>query len=237
MNDFTRVSSGINAKPVSYNDSLRAFMMSVYNHMATALAITGLIAYFVGTNTQIFQMFYGTPVIYVIMFAPVVLAMVFGAKVYTMSPKAAAIGLYSFAALMGISTAYIFMVYTAVSIASTFFMTASIFGGMSLYGYTTKKDLTSWGSFLVMGMFAAILVSVVNIFLKSPAISYAVSYVVVFLVIGLTAYDTQKLKQIHYQVSGDRTMVARASIAGAFSLYLDFLNLFIQLLRLFGNRK
>ena len=237
MKDFTRVSSGFDAKQVGYNESLRAFMMSVYNHMATALAITGLVAFLVGTNMQVFQLFYGTPMVYVIMFAPVILAMVFGAKIYTMSPKAATIGLYGFAAIMGLSTAYIFMVYTTTSIASTFFMTASIFGGMSLYGYTTKKDLTSWGSFLIMGMFAALLVSLVNVFLKSNALSYAISYAVVFLVIGLTAYDTQKLKHMHNQIAGDRTMVARAAIAGAFTLYIDFINLFIHLLRIFGNRK
>ena len=136
---------------------------------------------------------------------------------------------------MGLSMAYIFAIYTGASIARVFFITSSVFGGMSLYAYTTKKDLSSWGSFLFMGLLGIIIASVVNIFLKSAGLDFAVSVIGVLVFTGLTAYNTQRIKQTYYQLSGDS--LAKASIMGALSLYMDFINLFIIMLRLFGNRR
>ena len=145
--------------------------------------------------------------------------------------------LWIFAGLMGLSMASIFVIYTSTSIARVFFISASVFGAMSLYGYTTKKDLTALGSFLIMGLFGLIIASVVNIFLKSSALEFGLSLIGVFLFIGLTAYDTQRIKQNYYQFAGNKEMVAKSAVMGALSLYMDFINLFMMLLRFFGDRR
>ena len=144
---------------------------------------------------------------------------------------------WGFAALMGASLSWIFAVYTGVSIARVFFITAAVFGSMSLYGYTTKRDLTSMGSFMIMGLIGIIIASLVNLFLQSSALHFAISILGVIIFVGLTAYDTQRIKSIYYQVAGSGELAVKFSILGALSLYMDFINLFLQMLQFFGERK
>ena len=203
--------------------------------MAGALALSGLVAFFVGTNETLMSAIFGTPLAFVVMLAPIGFVWFYSARMHTMTLGGAQAGFWAFSALMGLSMAYIFAIYTGASIARVFFITASVFGSMSLYGYTTKKDLSGWGSFLIMGLFGIIIASLVNIFLKSSALDFAVSAIGVLVFVGLTAYDTQRIKQTYYQLSGDT--LAKASIMGALSLYMDFINLFMMMLRLFGNRR
>jgi FtsH-binding integral membrane protein len=144
---------------------------------------------------------------------------------------------WSYAALMGLSLSSLFLLYTGASIARVFFITSAVFGSMSLYGYTTKKDLTAMGSFLMMGLIGIIIASLVNMFLHSAAIQFAVSVLGVIIFVGLTAYDTQKIKAMYYELGGDNESASKGAIMGALTLYLDFINLFIMLLRFFGDRK
>lgn len=217
------------------DQGLKSYMLRVYNYMAGALGLSGVVAYMVGTNEVLMQAIFGTPLAFVVMLAPLGFVWFFSAKVHSMSVSAAQTCFWVFAGLMGVSIAYIFAVYTGASIARVFFITASVFGGMSLYGYTTKRDLSGWGSFLFMGLLGIIIASLVNIFLKSSALDFAVSIIGVLVFVGLTAYDTQRIKQTYYQLSGDT--LAKAAIMGALSLYMDFINLFMMLLRLFAERR
>lgn len=217
------------------DQGLKSYMLQVYNYMTGALALSGIVAYMVGTNETLMQAIFGTPLAFVVMLAPLGFVWFFSAKVHSMQVSTAQACFWAFAGLMGVSMAYIFAVYTGASIARVFFITASVFGGMSLYGYTTKKDLSGWGSFLFMGLLGIIVASLVNIFLKSSALDFAVSAIGVLVFVGLTAYDTQRIKQTYYQLSGDT--LAKASIMGALSLYMDFINLFMMLLRLIGDRR
>jgi FtsH-binding integral membrane protein len=183
------------------------------------------------------QAIFGTPLAYVVMFAPLVFVIFFGFKLNSMSSEKARGYLYFYAGLMGLSLATIFVVYTGASITRVFLITASTFGAMSLYGYSTKKDLTSFGSFLIMGLIGIMIASLVNIFLKSSGLDFAISLIGVFIFIGLTAYDTQRIKQTYYHFAGNDEMVSKMAVLGALSLYMDFINLFIMLLRFFGERK
>jgi FtsH-binding integral membrane protein len=214
---------------------LRQYMLRVYNYMTGGLAVTGIIAYVVGTNPAFLNAIYGTPLAWVVMFAPLALVMVFSFRLQKMSVAAAQAVFWAFAALMGLSISYIFAVYTGASIARVFFITAGTFAAMSLYGYTTKRDLTAMGSFLFMGLIGIIIASIVNIFLASSALTFAVSVIGVLIFTGLTAYDTQKIKSIYSELDGS-DIASKKAISGALTLYLDFINLFLMLLRLFGNR-
>ena len=233
-NKRTAQAAGFGAA-VYIDQGLRSYMLQVYNYMAGALGLSGLVAFFVGTNEALMHAIFGTPLAYVVMFAPVIFVWVYSSRIYTMSVSGAQAGFWAFAGIMGLSMAYIFAVYTGASIARVFFITASVFGGMSLYGYTTKKDLSSWGSFLFMGLLGVVLASLVNIFFKSSGLDFAISVIGVLVFTGLTAYDTQRIKQTYYQLGGD--MLAKASIMGALSLYMSFINLFMMMLRLFGDRR
>jgi uncharacterized protein len=214
---------------------LRQYMLRVYNYMTGGLAVTGIIAYVVGTNPTFLNAIYGTPLAWVVMFAPLVLVMVFSFRLQKMSVAAAQAVFWAFAALMGLSLSYIFAVYTGASIARVFFITAGTFAAMSLYGYTTKRDLTGMGSFLFMGLIGIVIASIVNIFLVSSALTFAISVIGVLVFTGLTAYDTQKIKSIYSELDAS-DVASKKAIMGALNLYLDFINLFIMLLRLFGNR-
>ena len=214
---------------------LRQYMLRVYNYMTGGLAVTGIIAYVVGTNPTFLNAVYGTPLAWVVMFAPLVLVMVFSFRLQKMSVGAAQAVFWAFAALMGLSISYIFAVYTGASIARVFFITAGTFAAMSLYGYTTSRDLTGMGSFLFMGLIGIIIASIVNIFLASSALTFAVSVIGVLIFTGLTAYDTQKIKSIYSELDAS-DIASKKAIMGALQLYLDFINLFLMLLRLFGNR-
>jgi FtsH-binding integral membrane protein len=221
-------------------------MLQVYNYMGAALALTGIIAMLTASSPALMSMLYVmkgnhiaglSPLGWIVSLAPLGLAIAFGAGINRMSTQTAQMLFWAYAALLGLSLSSIFARYTGESIARVFFITASLFGAMSLYGYTTKKDLTNFGSFLMMGLFGIIIASVINIFLKSSGIQFAVSILSVLIFTGLTAYDTQRLKEMYYQVSGSGELMSKVAIMGALSLYMDFINLFVQLLQFYGNRR
>jgi FtsH-binding integral membrane protein len=216
------------------DEGLRSYMLSVYNYMGLGLAITGLVAFMVASTPALYQPIFGTPLKWVVMLAPLGFVFFLGAKIQTMSVSAAQLTFWAFAAAMGLSLASIFLVFTGESIARVFFITAGTFGAMSLYGYTTKRDLSGWGSFLFMGLIGIIIAMVVNLFLASSALHFAISVIGVLVFTGLTAYDTQRIKEMYYEVDAS-DVVARKAIMGALSLYLNFINLFVMLLHLFGT--
>ena len=222
------------------DEGLRTYMLRVYNLMAVGLGITGVTAYgtyaYASSNPAFAQAIYGGPMKWVVMLAPLALVFFLSFRINSMSVSTAQTTFWGYAALLGVSLSSIFLVYTGQSITQTFFITATTFGAMSLYGYTTKKDLTSWGSFLFMGLIGILIASVVNIFLASSAMSFAISVIGVLVFTGLTAYDTQKIKEGYYEAD-DSDTAGRKAIIGALNLYLDFINLFIMLLRLFGDRR
>jgi uncharacterized protein len=225
------------------DEGLRSYMLKVYNYMGIGLVVTGLVAWFAnqaavadGQLTAWGELLYTSPLMWVVALAPLgfVLALSFG--INRMSAGTAQIVFWAFAAVMGLSLSSIFMVYTDASIAKVFFITAATFGAMSLYGYTTKRDLTGMGNFLFMGLIGLIIAMVVNIFLASSALQFAISAIGVLIFAGLTAYDTQQIKEMYFE--GDDTLVAgRKAIMGALRLYLDFINMFMFLLQFLGNRE
>ncbi|MGZ8408847.1 MAG: Bax inhibitor-1/YccA family protein [Hyphomicrobium sp.] len=220
---------------------LRAYMLRVYNYMSAGVALTGVVAYFTAqtamSNPAVAQALYQSPLKWVIMLAPLAFVMFLSFRVYKMSPAAAQIAFWAFAAVMGVSLSAIFLVFTGASIAQVFFVTAAAFASLSVYGYTTQKDLSGWGSFLIMGVVGIILAALVNIFLQSSGLMFAINVLGVLIFAGLTAYDTQQIKDGYYQVRGDSAMMAKSAIMGALSLYLDFINMFTSLLQLMGNRE
>ncbi len=230
------------------DEGLRQHMLRVYNYMASGLALTGIVAVviaqisFVPTAsgqlglTEIGYTLFATPMKWVVMLAPLGLVFFLSARLHKLQFGTAQTVFWIFSALMGMSLAIVFMIYTGASIARVFFITAGTFGAMSLYGYTTKKDLTNWGSFLFMGLIGIIIASVVNIFLASSALQFAISVIGVLVFVGLTAYDTQKIKN-EYAEHYDEDTAGKLAISGALRLYLDFINLFMMLLHLFGSRR
>jgi FtsH-binding integral membrane protein len=224
------------AAPVAVDrvdEGLRSYMLSVYNYMGLGLAITGLVAFLVASTPALYGPIFGTPLKWVVMLAPLGFVFFLGAKIRTMSVGAAQLTFWLFAAAMGLSLASIFLVFTGESIARVFFITAGTFGAMSLYGYTTKRDLSAWGSFLFMGLIGIIIAMLVNLFIASSALHFAISVIGVLVFTGLTAYDTQRIKEMYYELDG-ADVVARNAIMGALSLYLNFINMFVMLLHLFG---
>jgi FtsH-binding integral membrane protein len=218
-----------------YDEGLRKHMLSIYNYMASAVLLTGIVA-LVSASSGITQALVGTPLIWVVMLAPLgfVLAMSFG--LHKMNTATLNILFWAYATVMGVSMSTIFLVYTGQSIATTFFATAGAFAGLSLFGYTTKKDLSGFGSFLIMGVFGLIIAGVINLFLQSSAMSFVISGLGVLIFAGLTAYDTQRLKEEYAHLRGTE-YIGKAVIMGALSLYLDFVNMFMYLLRFLGNRE
>ncbi len=226
------------------DEGLRSYMLKVYNYMGIGLVVTGLVAWFAnqaavdasGQLTAWGALLYTSPLMWVIALSPLAFVLVLSFGINKLSVGAAQATFWAFAAIMGLSLSSIFMVYTDASIAKVFFITAATFGAMSLWGYTTKRDLTGMGSFLFMGLIGLIIAMVVNIFLQSSMLEFAISAIGVLIFVGLTAYDTQKIKE-SYSVSFGADVLAKGAIMGALSLYLDFINLFMMLLRLFGNRE
>jgi len=212
---------------------LRQYMLRVYNYMAGGLALTGLVAYVVAHSPALLGAIYGTPLQWVVMLAPLGIAFFFGFRIQSMSVTTAQALYWVFATLMGASIAFIFVVYTMESVARTFFITAGMFAAMSLYGYTTKRDLSGMGSFLFMGLIGLIIAMIVNIFLASSALQFAISVIGVLVFTGLAAYDTQRIKEWYVESDGG-DVVAKKAIFGALNLYLDFINLFLFLLRFLG---
>ena len=217
---------------------LRAHMNKVYALMSIGLFLTGGVAYIVGNNeTLVMSLFTGMSR-WVVMFAPLIVVFAMGSMINRLRASTAQLIFYGFSALMGLSISYIFMIYTSVSIAQTFLVTAIAFAGLSLYGYTTKRDISGMGSFLIMGVIGLIVASIINIWMQSPALMYAISILGVLIFAGLTAYDTQKIKNTYIQMArnGQSEWIEKSAIMGALSLYLDFLNMIMFLLHLFGNR-
>ena len=217
---------------------LRTHMNKVYALMSIGLFLTGGVAYIVGNNeTLVMSLFTGMSR-WVVMFAPLVVVFAMGSMINRLRASTAQLIFYAFSALMGLSISYIFMIYTSVSIAQTFLVTSIAFAGLSLYGYTTKRNISGMGSFLIMGVIGLIVASIVNIWMQSPALMYAISVIGVLIFAGLTAYDTQKIKNTYIQMAqnGQNEWIEKSAIMGALSLYLDFLNMFMFLLHLFGNR-
>jgi len=247
---------------VAVDEGLRAYMLQVYNYMAGGIALTGIVAYImfsyaVTTDpalaaktatgatlalhrgmylTPLGFAIYASPLKWVVMLAPLAFVFFLSFRIYNMSVSGAQIAFWLFAAAMGVSLSSIFLVYTGQSITQVFFVTAAAFGGLSLYGYTTRSDLSGWGSFLVMGLIGVILAALVNLFLQSSALQFAISVIGVLVFAGLTAYDTQQIKDNYYAVMGDAAAMTKGAIMGALNLYLDFINMFTSLLQLFGNR-
>ena len=237
MADYETIRAGrVGARPLAIDEGLRAHMNKVYGLMSVGMLLTGLVAWAVGSQPALIQAIFGTPLKWVVMFAPLVVVFAFGAMLNRMSAATAQLVFYAYAALMGLSISFIFAVYTGVSIAQTFLVTAIAFAGLSLYGYTTKRDLSGMGTFLLMGLIGLIVASIINIFLQSPGLYWAVSALGVLIFAGLTAYDTQKLKVMGEMApADDATAVRRGTILGALNLYLDFINLVLMMLRLFGG--
>jgi len=225
------------------DQGLRAYMLKVYNLMALGLAITGVAAY-LGFNfavqdnqlTQFGVLLFQSPLRWVVILAPLAAVFFLSFRINRMSVAAAQTTFWVYAALVGLSLASIFLIYTQSSITQTFFVTAASFGALSLFGYTTKRDLSAMGSFLIMGLFGLIIASLVNIFLASSALQFAISAIGVLIFAGLTAYDTQRIKEMYYEADG-YDIAGRKAIMGALTLYLDFINLFMFLLQFMGNRK
>lgn len=217
-----------------YDEALRTFMVALYNYTAIGLAITGLVAYLTFASGAMIAM---GPLMWLFVFAPLGMILLWSFAGQNWSFEATRTFYYVFTAVMGVSLSTIFAVYTAISIAQVFFITAATFAGASLYGYTTKKDLSGWGSFLIVGLIGIILASIVNIFLQSSALEFAVSVIGVIIFTGLTAYDTQTAKSVF--VSGRMTAeeTAKFAIHMALSLYLNFINLFQMLLSILGNKE
>jgi hypothetical protein len=224
----------------AYDTGLRSYMLGIYNYMFLALAVTGVVAYGVAalatSNPAIAQTMYGTPLKWVIMFAPLGMVLWLSFGINRLSFSTAQLLFWTYSALMGLSLASIFLVYTGESIARTFFITAAAFGALSLYGYTTKTDLTAFGKFLFIGLVGLIIASLVNLFFPSGMMSFIISVVGVFIFAGLTAVDTQKIKEM-YDGSMDGESMGKMMIMGALTLYLDFINLFMFLLNFLGNRE
>jgi FtsH-binding integral membrane protein len=215
---------------------LRQYMLGVYNYMASGLALTGIVATLVAMSPELQQLIFGTGLKWVAILAPVALVFFLSFRVHSMSPTAAQATFWIYAALNGVAFSTIFLVYTGESIARVFFITAATFAAMSLYGYTTKRDLAGFGSFLFMGLIGIIIAMVVNLFLASPALHFAISVVGVLIFTGLTAWDTQRIKEWYYE-GDERGVMVKKSVMGALSLYLDFINLFVMLMQLLGVRR
>ena len=214
---------------------LRAYMQRVYTYMAGGLALTGIVAY-AAAASGFYQSIAGTPLIWIVMLAPLGFVLVLSFGIQRMSAGTAMLLFWFYAAVMGLSLGGIFLVYTGTSIARVFFITAATYGAMSLYGYTTKTDLSGFGSFLLMGLIGIVIASLVNLFIGSNTLQFVISIIGVIVFVGLTAYDTQRIKEMYLE--SDTVEIAdKKAVLGALALYLDFINLFMLLLQLFGQRR
>jgi FtsH-binding integral membrane protein len=240
MADYQTIrTTSAGARTAEIDEGLRAHMNKVYGLMSVGMALTAAVAWGVGTNEPMQQAIFGTPLKWVVMFAPLIMVFAFGALINRLSVAAAQLFFYAYAALMGLSLSFIFAVYTGTSIATTFLVTSIAFAGLSLYGYTTKRDLSGMGTFLMMGLIGLIVASIVNFFLASSALAFAISVIGVLIFAGLTAYDTQSIKNdyIAHAQHGDADWLGKSAIMGALRLYMDFINMFMFLLQFLGNRE
>lgn len=245
MADFRTMRANAGVRTAAIDEGLRTHMNKVYATMSVGTLLTFIVAWAFGTSDALFSILRDPRTLqpnilgWIVMFAPLGMVFFFGAALNCLSAAGAQLYFYAYAAVMGLSMSWIFMAFTGVSIAQVFLITSIAFAGLSLVGYTTKKDLSGMGSFLVMGVIGLLVAMIVNMFLQSPAIAYAVSILGVLIFAGLTAYDTQKIKNdyIQHAYAMDQEWLGKAAIMGALNLYLDFINMFMFLLQLFGNRE
>ncbi|MDG4854099.1 MULTISPECIES: Bax inhibitor-1/YccA family protein [unclassified Mesorhizobium] len=230
-----RMGTGVRAGAV-YDEGLRRHMLRVYNYMGLGLVVTGLVALVVASTPALYVPIFSTPLKWVVMLAPLAFVMFFSFKMQTMSAASAQAMFWAFCAVMGLSLASVFLVFTGTSIARTFFIAATMFGATSLYGYTTRRDLTQFSSFLIMGLIGVVIASLVNLFLGSTALQFAISVIGIAVFIGLTAWDTQTIKE-QYAENFDAESQQKLAVFGAFSLYLNFINIFQLLLNFTGERE
>ena len=221
---------------VLFDEGLRQHMLRVYNYMGLGLVMTGLVAFIVGTTPALYVPIFSTPLKWVVMLAPLAFVLFFSFRMESMSASGAQTLFWAFCAVMGLSLASIFLVFTGTSIARTFFIAAAMFGATSLYGYTTKRDLSQFGSFLIMGLIGVVIASLVNLFLASSALQFAISIIGIVVFVGLTAWDTQSIKE-QYDENFDAESKQKLAVFGAFSLYLNFINIFQLLLTFTGQRE
>jgi uncharacterized protein len=217
------------------DEGLRAYMLRVFNYMASGVLLSGIVAYAVANTPAVASVIFGTPLAWVVMLAPLAFVMVLSFGIHKLSFSAAQAIYWGFCATMGASLASILLVFTGASVARVFFITSATFAAVSLYGYTTKADLSKFGTFLFMGLIGIVIASVVNIFVGSSAVQFAISVIGVLVFTGLTAYDTQRIKEEYYENYDHETM-SKTALMGALSLYLNFVNLFTMLMNLLGQR-
>ena len=245
MAEYNTIRTAAGSRAAQVDEGLRAHMNKVYSTMSVGMLVTFAVAWAVGTSPQLLGIFRNPETLqpnilgWIVMFAPLIMVFAFSAMINRLSAAAAQLFFYAFAAVMGLSLAWIFVAFTGFSIAQVFLVTAIAFAGLSLYGYVTKKDLSGMGTFLIMGVIGLIVASVINIFIASSALHFAITVIGVLIFAGLTAYDTQKIKTTYLQHahSGDSEWLGKAAIMGALNLYLDFINMFMFLLQLLGNRE
>jgi len=245
MAEFDTIRTAAGARTAQIDAGLRAHMNKVYGTMSVGMLLTFAVAWAVGSSPQLLGVFRDPMTLqpnilgWIVMFAPLIMVFAFGAALNRLSAAGAQLFFYAFASVMGLSLSWIFVAFTGFSIAQVFLVTSIAFAGLSLWGYTTHKDLSGMGTFLIMGVIGLVVASVINIFLGSPAIMFAISILGVLIFAGLTAYDTQKIKATYLQHAhtGDSEWLGKAAIMGALSLYLDFINMFMFLLQLLGNRE
>jgi uncharacterized protein len=231
-----RTAGRVGAESVARDEGLRSYMLSVYNYMASGVLLTGIVAMLFAQSGYAAAILGGPGILkYLIMFAPLAFVMVLSFGINRLSTGTAQLLFWAFAVVMGLSMSSIFLVFTGASIAQTFFATAAAFAGLSLWGYTTKKDLSGFGTFLIMGVVGLLVAMIINIFLQSGTMALVISFIGVLLFAGLTAYDTQRIKSMYFHVAGS-DMMGKTVIMGALSLYLDFVNMFTFLLNFMGQR-
>ncbi|ESW91334.1 MULTISPECIES: Bax inhibitor-1/YccA family protein [unclassified Mesorhizobium] len=235
MNNLGYIGAGARAGAV-YDEGLRRHMLRVYNYMGLGLVVTGVIAFVVASTPALYVPIFSTPLKWVVMLAPLAFVLLFSFRMQAMSAGGAQAMFWAFCAVMGLSLASVFLVFTGTSIARTFFIAATMFGATSLYGYTTKRDLTQFSSFLIMGLIGVVIASIVNIFLGSTALQFAISVIGIAVFIGLTAWDTQTIKEQYAENFGAESQ-QKLAVFGAFSLYLNFINIFQLLLNFTGERE
>lgn len=224
------------ADRIAYDERLRKYMLQVYNYMTVALGISGLVAMGLNFNPALMALIWGTPFKWIAIFAPLAASFAFSYFFDRLTVRAAQLAMFAFAALMGLSLSSIFLVFKLGSIAQVFFIAASTFGAASIYGYTTKRDLTSMGSFLMMGVIGLVIAGLVNLFLQSSMFALVISCLGVLIFTGLTAYDTQTIKDTYDNIDGAEAR-EKAGIFGALQLYLDFINIFMSMLQILGDKK
>ena len=223
---------------LTYDPAFKNYIAKVYKHMSIALIVSGLVSFFLSQSPSLMQAIFGTSLKWLAIFAPLALVLFTSFKFHSLTSSQIRTFFYVYAGAIGVTASLMFLTYTTQSIAKIFFITSSIFALMSLYGYTTKKDLTSFGSFLIMALIGLIIACLVNIFLKNSGFQLIISVIAVFIFIGLIAYDTQKIKENYFQFAhSDSEQVNKIALWGALNLYMDFINLFVHLLHLFGEKR